>query len=114
MTKKSATAWLGAAALALVPAPALAQHSPAWIERSNEYTMRLLEMEAQFSPESASQTGLERYDGLAMDIGPNVSERYLAAARGVLAQFEAAHAAETDPLLKQDLQVLIDSVQQSI
>lgn len=114
MTKKSSTAWLGAAALALVPASALAQDPPAWIERSNEYTMRLLEMEAQFSPESASQTGLERYDGLAMDIGPNVSERYLAAARGVLAQFEAAHAAETDPLLKQDLQVLIDSVQQSI
>lgn len=114
MTKKSSTAWLGAAALALVPAPALAQDPPAWIERSNEYTMRLLEMEAQFSPESASQTGLERYDGLAMDIGPNVSERYLAAARGVLAQFEAAHAAETDPLLKQDLQILIDSVQQSI
>lgn len=114
MTKKSSTAWLGAAALALVPASALAQDPPAWIERSNEYTMRLLEMEAQFSPESASQTGLERYDGLAMDIGPNVSERYLAAARGVLAQFEAAHAAETDPLLKQDLQILIDSVQQSI
>lgn len=114
MTKKSSTAWLGAAALALVPAPALAQDPPAWIERSNEYTMRLLEMEAQFSPESASQTGLERYDGLAMDIGPNVSERYLAAARGVLAQFETAHAAETDPLLKQDLQILIDSVQQSI
>src|SRR5690606_40067566 len=76
--------------------------------------MRLLAMEAQFSPESASQTGLEQYDGLAMDIGPNVSERYLAAARGVLAQFKAAHAAETDPLLKQDLQILIDSVQQSI
>jgi uncharacterized protein (DUF885 family) len=94
--------------------PAAAQDTPAWIERSNEYTMRLLETEAQFSPEGASQTGLEQYDGLAMDIGPDLSRRMIAAWRERLAEFEAAQASESDPLVKQDLQILIDSVKQSI
>lgn len=94
--------------------PSLAQEQAAWIERSNEYTMQLLEMDAQFQPEGASQTGLEQYDGLAMDLGPDLSERYLAAARAQLAEFEAAQARESDPLVRQDLQILIDSVKQSI
>ena len=94
--------------------PAAAQEAPAWIDRSNAYTLQLLEMEAQFQPEGASQTGLEQYDGLAMDIGPNLSERYIAASRARLAEFEAAQARESDPLLKHDLQILIDSLKQGI
>jgi len=104
---------IGAFSLALA-APAAAQDTPAWIERSNEHTIRLLETEAQFSPEGASQTGLEQYDGLAMDLGPNLSQRTIAAWRERLAEFEAAQARESDPLVRQDLQILIDSVKQSI
>ena len=104
---------IGAIGLAFA-APAAAQESPAWIERSNEYTMQLIEMEAQFQPEGASQTGLEQYDGLAMDIGPDLTGRYVTAARAQLAEFEAAQARESDPLLKQDLQILIDSLKQGI
>lgn len=106
----------GALALAsgALAAPAAAQGTPAWIERSNEYTMKLLETEAQFQPEGASQTGLEQYDGLAMDLGPDLSRRTIAAWRERLAEFEAAQARESDPLLKQDLQILIDSIKQSI
>ena len=104
---------VGAIGLA-VAAPAAAQDSPAWIERSNEYTLQLIAMEARFQPEGASQTGLEQYDGLAMDIGPALTERYVAAARAQLAEFEAAQARESDPLLKQDLQILIDSLKQGI
>jgi uncharacterized protein (DUF885 family) len=103
----------GALGLSLA-APAAAQDTPAWIERSNEYTMKLLETEAQFSPEGASQTGLEQYDGLAMDLGPDLSRRTIAAWRERLAEFEAAQASESDPLVRQDLQILIDSIKQSI
>ncbi len=111
---------IAAVVLAAASPPALAQdaraHSepPAWIEKSNEYTLELLEMEAQFAPEGASQTGLEQYDGLAVDLGPNLSARYTAAARAKLAAFQAAQARESDPLLKQDLQILIDSLEQNI
>jgi uncharacterized protein (DUF885 family) len=104
---------IGAFGLALA-VPAAAQDTPAWIERSNAYTMRLLETEARFQPEGASQTGLEQYDGLAMDLGPDLSRRTIAAWRERLAEFEAAQASESDPLVRQDLQILIDSIKQSI
>jgi len=114
MTRKLSTVG-GAIALALaLSAPASAQDTPAWTERSNAYTLQVLEMEAQFSPEGAAQTGLEQYDGLAMDIGPGFSERYIAAARAQLAELQAAHTRESDPLLRQDLQILIDSLEQGI
>jgi len=105
---------LASITLAMAPLPALAQDTPIWIEKSNEYTNQLLEMEAEFSPEGASQTGLEQYDGLAMDIGPDLSERYLAAARAKRAQLQEGQARESDPLVQQDLQILIDSLEQSI
>ena len=104
---------IGAIGLALAT-PAAAQETPAWIERSNEYTLQLLELQAQFSPEGASQTGLDQYDGLAMDLAPNLTERFIAAEEARLAEFRAAQARETDPLLRQDLQILIDSIENDI
>jgi len=89
---------------------AAAQDGRAWIEQSNAYTLQLLELQAQFSPEGASQTGLEQYDGLAMDLGPNLSQRFIAAEEAKLAELRAAQVRETDPLLRQDLQILIDSL----
>jgi hypothetical protein len=46
-------------------------------------------MQAQFQPEGASQTGLEQYDGLALDLQPNLTARFVAAEEAKLA--EAAH-----------------------
>jgi len=97
-----------------IAAPAAAQDDRAWIEQSNVYTMQLLELQAQFGPEGASQTGLEQYDGLALDLGPNLPERVRAAESAKLAEFRAAQARETNPLVKQDLQILIDSIEDDI
>lgn len=107
------TAFIGAIGLALA-VPAAAQDAPAWIERSNEYTTQVLEMQAQFQPEGASQAGLDKYDGLALDLQPNLTQRYLAAEEAKLAELRAAQARESDPLLKQDLQILIDSLELDI
>ena len=101
---------IAAAALSIAPLPALAQESPAWIERSNQYTLQLLELQAQFSPEGAAQTGLAQYDGLAMDLAPDLTERFVAAEEAKLAELRAAQARESDPLIRQDLQILIDSL----
>ena len=116
-------ALLGAATLAVAspaiaqeaaPVATAAQQDKAWIDKSNEYTMGLIEAEAAFSPEGASQTGLEKYDGLAMDLGPHLTQRTIAMYESQLARLTAAKAAESDPRVKQDLQILIDSVNQSI
>jgi hypothetical protein len=112
MTRRLITI-VGALSMAIA-LPAAAQDDRAWIEQSNAYTMQLLELQAQFGPEGASQTGLEQYDGLALDLGPNLSERVVAAESAKLAEFRAAQARETDPLLKQDLQILIDSIEDDI
>lgn len=101
-----------AAALSFAAQPALAQDD--WVERSNEYTMNVLEMEAVFAPESASSSGLEQYDGLAMDIGPDLTERYLARARATRAELQAALETESDPNVRQDLQILIQSLEEGI
>lgn len=111
--KKLARALLPAA-LIVAPIPAAGQGAPDWVEKSNAYTLQLLEMEARFAPEGASQAGLEQFDGLTMDLGPDLAARYIADAEKQLAAFRAAQARETDPLLKQDLQILIDSIEREI
>jgi hypothetical protein len=105
--------FIGALGL-VVAAPVAAQDDRAWIEQSNAYTMQLLELQAQFQPENASQTGLEQYDGLALDLGPNLPQRVVAAESAKLAEYRAAQARETNPLLKQDLQILIDSIEDDV
>lgn len=115
MTKGTA-AFAGAMA-AFLAMPAAAQQqapSPAWVERSNAMTAQVIEMQAEFQPESASQSGLEQYDGKAIDLGPNLFDRFVAAEENKLADLRAALAAESDPNVKQDLEILIDSLERDI
>lgn len=104
----SATAPL--AAQEAVAAPA----SPDWVETSNAYTEEVVTMQAEFFPTGASSAGYEEYDGLVNDMALDRDERYLAAARALVARFEAAKARESNPYVRQDLQILIDSLQLDI
>ncbi|EDL49197.1 DUF885 domain-containing protein [Erythrobacter sp. SD-21] len=105
------------ATLALPAAPLAAQEAPAapeWVETSNAYTQKLITFQAEFFPINASASGYEQYDGLVSDMAPDRDERYLAGARALRAEFAAAMQAETNPYVQQDLQILIDSLDQSI
>ncbi|MEG1326067.1 MAG: hypothetical protein RSD99_14340, partial [Janthinobacterium sp.] len=64
---------------AMANAPAAASAPSAWVEASNRNAAIVLAAQAQFSPENASDTGLAQYDGLAADLGPNITERPVAA-----------------------------------
>ncbi|MGX7895771.1 DUF885 domain-containing protein [Tsuneonella sp. HG222] len=114
---------LGAAALAFAVPAAAQDNSPpasattddkAWIEKSNTYTTALIEAQAAFSPEGASGAGLEQFDGLAMDLGPNLPDRMVAMLESQVTRLTAAKASEGDPRVKQDLQILIDDLIHSI
>ena len=106
---------VGTAALLLAcSVQAAAPAEKPWVTASNANTRLVLEAQAAFGPEGASQTGLAQYDGLAMDLGPDLSKRYVAAMQSVLGELNARLAKETDANVRQDLQILIASVQDDI
>jgi hypothetical protein len=99
------------AAAASAPAPAKEQ---AWVTTSNIETTRLLKAQAVFQPEGASGAGLTEYDGLAVDLGPNINDRYAAAMRLEKTRLQQRLAEETSPQVKQDLQILINSIDEDL
>src|SRR5207344_2131900 len=88
-TTLASSAQAGSAAAA--PAPPKEQ---AWVTTSNIETTKLLKAQAVFQPEGASGAGLTEYDGLAVDLGPNINERYAAAMRIERARLVKRMAAE--------------------
>ncbi len=84
---------------------------PAWVERSNQNTRYLIEEQARFVPEEASVNGLTRYDGQTMDLGPQLSERRLRSNEQILAELRKRLAQEKVGNVRQDLQILIASVE---
>ena len=85
-----------------------------WVTASNRNTAELIQAQAAFQPEGASQAGLSQYDGLAIDLGPNIDERYIAADQKVQAALRDRLGKESDPNVKQDLQILIGAIDDDI
>jgi len=100
--------------LAIVPAFAAAQAPPDWVARSNRYALPLLQAQAAFAPERASSIGFPGYDDKAADIGPRYNERMRAAYATVRSQLQQDVAKETDPNVRQDLQIMIDATARTI
>ncbi|SFO93908.1 DUF885 domain-containing protein [Qipengyuania nanhaisediminis] len=106
-----------ATASALPAAPLVAQDAaetpatPDWVETSNAYTQKAIALQASFFPTGASSAGYEQYDGLVNDMSLDRDERYVAASRALIAEYEAAKQVETNPYVLQDLQILIDSLE---
>lgn len=88
-----------------VPAPAEAV--PAWVAKSNADTQVLLKALAQFHPEFASRFGLPGYDDKVIDLKPNVDERSRAALTAARSTLQKDLAAEHDPNVREDLQIMI-------
>ncbi|MES2448987.1 MAG: DUF885 domain-containing protein [Pseudomonadota bacterium] len=94
-----------------MPMPlAAAAPDRAWVETSNRNALLVAEAQARFDPESASQNGMTAFDGLATDLGPRLDERTAAAMDKVTAELRQRLAVEKDPNVRQDLEILIRSV----
>ncbi|HEX8143412.1 MAG TPA: DUF885 domain-containing protein [Pyrinomonadaceae bacterium] len=87
---------------------------PAWVVRSNENTQVLLNVLARFGPEGAAQLGVNGYDEQIIDLKPRVNERANQATREAIQVLKGKLAAEKDPLVRQDLEILIKSAQDNI
>jgi hypothetical protein len=86
--------------------------TPAWITRSNQAAESLLEVQAKYAPESASALGLERHDAEVFDVRSGAVQRQAADLDAVAAQYETALKSESDPLVRQDLQILLNSARE--
>jgi hypothetical protein len=114
-----------AVALALsAPAPVLAQatpaakpaapKAPAWVARSNEHARVLLMAQAPFQPEQLSFFGVPGFDDQVFDFGPRYAERFREATAKARTELQARLAAEKDPNVRQDLEILIQAATDQI
>lgn len=101
-------------AVATSASAASAPQEKPWVTASNRNTQELIQAQAAFAPEGASDAGLVQYDGLVSDLGPNIDERYIAADQKMLETLRPRLAKEQDPHVKQDLQILVDEIEREI
>ena len=112
MSKRLAV--LIAAALAAAGSAHAQSKSPEWIERSNADAKVLLDTMARFSPEFASEVGLVGYDDKVVDLKPGIDERSRAALLEVKGKLQKLLVAEKDANVRQDLQIMLKSVDEQI
>ncbi|MCD9095460.1 DUF885 domain-containing protein [Luteimonas fraxinea] len=88
--------------------------SPAWVTRSNELSQILIDAQAPFQPEFAGFFGVPGYDDQVADFGPDNAARYRASLAGARTKLQTQLELERDANVRQDLQILLTSIDQSI
>src|SRR5215813_11699293 len=81
--------------------------TPDWIVESNQQAAALLEENAKYSPEAAAAVGVEGHDAEVFDSKPQTVQRQEADLSAVVATYERALPAATDPRVKQDIEILL-------
>jgi uncharacterized protein (DUF885 family) len=106
-------ALLGGLTLALLTLPAAAAE-PAWVTKSNANAKLLLSVVAKYSPEGASSLGVDGFDEQITDLSRDQFEPSNKDMRAAIAEMEKRLKVETDPKIKQDLEILINSAADQI
>ncbi len=98
---------LACAARADQPTAPAARPPADWVKKSNEHAKVLIDLMAKLQPEAAVRLGVEGYDDQISDFSPGFVERRLAARREAHAELVRRLAAETEPRVQQDLEILV-------
>ncbi len=96
----------------LVAIPLFAQNQPDWVKKSDANARLLIDILAKYEPESAGSYGVKGVDEQISDLNSGAKERD--AIRAARAELQSRLTRETDPLVKQDLQILIDAADQQV
>ncbi len=96
------------------PAAAASPAAASWIARSNESSKLLLDVMAKSAPENAGHLGIDGHDEEILDLREGHEARRRADAAAAIKQLEARASAETDPLVKQDIAILLHAASLSI
>ncbi len=94
--------------------PSPAAPAPAWVERSNTNSAILLKVLAKYAPEDASRFGVDGHDRDVTALPLDLNVRMIADIQVAVHELEASLAAETDPAVRQDLQILTNSARLKI
>ena len=100
--------------LLLTAASAWAQSPPAWVEKSNRNAQLLIAIMARYAPESAAAEGVEGLDEQISSSAPGEPERFRKDLTSTRQQLEERLGAEKDPLVRQDLEILIAQANRDI
>jgi hypothetical protein len=95
----------------LIVNAATAAEERSWVDASNEHAQIVLEVLAEFNPESAASLGVDGLDEAIIDYRPGLYERNRSASEAVLAELRDRLAAENHPKVRQDLEILIQAVE---
>ena len=96
-------------------APATAQTDQKdWIKRSDEYAQILLKIQAKYAPEFAGRQGVPGLDEEVSQFSTERREQQKAEVKAALGQLQKALGTEEDPLVKQDLEIMIKAAQQNV
>lgn len=104
---------LGALAV-LAAAPVPAATAETWVERSDANAQVLIDIMARQSPEGAGQLGVPGLDEQILDLKPGFMERGRAAIQEARDTLKQRLASETDPKVKQDLEILIHATDEQL
>jgi Bacterial protein of unknown function (DUF885) len=98
--------WMSTAVAAAAPAP--------WVAKSDENALLLLQATSRFDPEEASGLGLEGFDDRAIDLAPGWRQRRREAVVAAMSELERRRAAEKDPMVAQDLEIILDAARKRV
>ncbi len=94
----------------VAPAIVVAQDTGrAWIEESNRHAGILLDVYAKHIPEQAASLGVDGLDERITQYTPGYDERFEADLLAAVTRLEAERAKATDPRVRQDLDIMIQS-----
>ncbi len=104
--------------ISLIAAISAASLSPAqastWVAKSNEHAQIVLDVLAKLSPEGAGSLGVDGLDEEISDLGPGIQERSQQISRELVAELKRRLVEETQSKVRQDLGILIKSIEDGI
>jgi uncharacterized protein (DUF885 family) len=106
-------ALIGGLTLAALSLP-IAAAEPAWVTKSNANAKLLLNIDAKYSPEGAGAIGVDGLDEQITDLSRDQFEPHNRDLRAAIVEMEKRLKAESDPKIKQDLEILIGSAKDQI
>jgi len=98
----------------ILAAAAWAQTPPAWVQKSNQNAQLLVDLMARYAPEEAGSNGVRGVDDQVSSASPGQPERFRKDLAVVRIEFEKRLATEKDPLVRQDLEILIAEIDRDI